>query len=632
MFSQRRSIVAGLVLGSAVCASAAYGFGWLDAWQERITDRFFVRQEAPHDVVIVALDEESIQAQGGWPVPRAAFAQVLSELSRASAVGIDVSFADPSAKGVEDDRIFAAALKDSPVPIVVLAGAFDARGGTFTKPLSVFGAHASVGYANVVVDYDGTVRRFNPGSETLSFASALLGTSATSETIRITYRGPEKTMLTIPFVDVHDGSLPAEFFDGKTVLIGATASDLHDTLQTPFGFMPGVEVHANALATLQDSSVIRDLPAPGSYVGIGLAALLAMLLITRLRRIHVLVLLVALGVVVIQVLGIVFFSYHLIVPTLAISLAYLLSSGSVLVFQYLTESEEKQFIRHSFQYYLTPSIIEEIITNPASLALGGKRQRVTVFFSDIRDFTSLSETLSPEVLTTLMNEYLTAMTDIVMDNRGLVDKYIGDAIMAFWGAPVAHPDTERDAAHAVLAMAARLTELNVFWEARGLPQLRIGVGLNAGEVVVGNMGSERRFNYTIMGDEVNFGSRLESLTTTYGVMCLVSSSVAEAIANEKDMRTREVDLIVVKGKQEPRRIFELITDEVDDAFETALVAFTNGRAAYMRGEWPHAISFFEEALHARPTDGPSRVLLERARAFLDTPPVAWDGVHVYTTK
>ncbi len=236
------------------------------------------------------------------------------------------------------------------------------------------------------------------------------------------------------------------------------------------------------------------------------------------------------------------------------------------------------------------------------------------------------------------------MTDIIMAHNGLVDKYIGDAIMAFWGAPLDNENQASDAAAASVAMLAALKGLNEHWKSRGLPQIGIGIGINSGEAIVGNMGSAKRFNYTVMGDEVNFASRLEGLNKMYGSSCLVSEGTRNALLRESKAKAvvpekaaiRDLDLVTVKGKTEPKRIYELVpfgdsAEKGKAAVEVRLAKFEKARKSYEKGEWDAAIAGFREILAAG-NDGPSKALLERAEEFKENPPESWNGVYAFHSK
>jgi adenylate cyclase len=231
-----------------------------------------------------------------------------------------------------------------------------------------------------------------------------------------------------------------------------------------------------------------------------------------------------------------------------------------------------------------------------------------------------------------LNEYLEEMSEAIMQNQGLVDKYIGDAVMAFWGAPLPNEKHAVMACESVLAMTKALAKLNQKWEQEGRPAFTIGVGISTGNVVVGNMGSRRRFNYSIIGDEVNFAARIEGLTKIYGVGCIIGESTYEAIAHVTHLPTRLIDEVMVKGKTQPRRIYELITFAVTETTKQGLEQFSAGQKHYQAGEFESAMKYFTAALSCIPNDRPSQLFLERCEQLLLTPPKNWNGVFEFTTK
>ncbi len=627
-----RERLIGLIVALAVGAlvSLAYFYGSFDAWQDKLLDRFFVTRAPPNDLLILAIDDESIHAIGNWPWRREVFAQTLSRLSGARAVGVDVAFAEGSLYGPADDAALLAALKTFKEK-VVLPVQFDDRGGKVTLPYSLF-EDIPAAFVNVRLDSDGIVRTVaTMRGDYESFAKKIARVSDVPGVFRINYAGHAKTIPTIPFVDVSQGKILASVFKNKTVFIGVTANDLHDTIGTPLGVMPGVEVHANAVATIQSGAYLKDAPRGAAIPLILLAVLLPYAAIRFIKRFSLLIGAFAVVLAVLIFSALVAFSSGMIIPVLYLLFAEILSGGVLVAFQYFTESKEKKFIRTTFSFYLMPEVIDEILKDPEKLRLGGEKRKVTIFFSDIRGFTAISENMPAEALTKFINEYLTAMTDIVMEHNGLVDKYIGDAVMAFWGAPIENKEQAKDACRAVLAMSAKLKELNAKWAAEGVPSIGIGVGLNTGEVVVGNMGSEKRFNYTIMGDEVNFGSRLEGLNKAYGTQCIVSESTARELSGDPLFTLRKLDLVTVKGKKEPKKLFELITAPVTDTLKKQLAHFASGRVAYNAGAWDEAISHFKKAL-AFGADGPSTAFIERCEDLKANPPSNWNGVYEFKTK
>jgi adenylate cyclase len=273
-----------------------------------------------------------------------------------------------------------------------------------------------------------------------------------------------------------------------------------------------------------------------------------------------------------------------------------------------------------------------VLKDTSKLKLGGERRELTVLFSDIRGFTTISERLAPEALTELLNEYLTPMTDLVFKFDGTLDKYMGDAIMAIYGAPVPYPHHPRAACETALDMMEELARLRQGWKARGLPEIDIGIGVNTGPMSVGNMGSRTRFDYTVLGDNVNLGSRLEGLNKTYGTHIIISQ-FTQALVKD-DFTFREIDSVIVKGKLEPVKIFELLHRGLaDPAKDSWLAAYNGALAAYKGRRFEEGIALFGALSEQRPGDGLVKMYLERCRQMKDHPPPAdWDGVFKMTTK
>ncbi|MGH6629436.1 MAG: adenylate/guanylate cyclase domain-containing protein, partial [Burkholderiales bacterium] len=287
----------------------------------------------------------------------------------------------------------------------------------------------------------------------------------------------------------------------------------------------------------------------------------------------------------------------------------------------------------TFSQYVSPGVIRLLENDPARyLRRGGELKELTVMFSDIRGFTAMSEGMTPDELVRLLNEYLGEMTDIVFRRWGTLDKYIGDAIMAFWGSPFPQEDHAQRACYAALDMCARLEELNAQWRAHGRKTLAVGVGVNTGPVNVGNMGSDKRLAWTVMGDNVNLASRLEGLTKEYGVRIVMSEATWQQVASQ--FVGRELDRIRVKGKAQPVGIYELLDVRHHSPRHADLLAgFEDAIAAYRRREWEAAAQKFQPLIERYPEDGPSRVFLARSCEFLvDNPPPDWDGVYVMKTK
>lgn len=451
----------------------------------------------------------------------------------------------------------------------------------------------------------------------------------------INYRGRARTFPYVSAVDVLRGRTRPKEIEDKIVLVGAVATGIFDLRVTPTDTVfPGVEVHATILdnilkgdyilrtgwVSLLDISVLLVL-------GIGSGALYP-----RLRPMlgAVLMLTAFLGHLYVNTQLLVRYGYWLnvIYPSLLIPLAYL----GVAVYQYIKEEREKRRIKSAFQVYVAPAVVGQILKEPESLKLGGEKRILTVLFSDIRGFTGISERMAPEELVRLLNEYLTEMTRVVFRHEGTLDKYIGDAIMAIYGAPLPQEDHPLRACLTALEMLDAVEVLRGRWESQGLPSLEIGIGINTGEMVVGNMGSDRRFDYTVMGDHVNLASRLEGLNKYYGTRVLVSEFTAGHV--EQCLLCREVDSVRVKGKARPVKIYEILPrpKDIGEAM-TWIEVFLEGLELYRQRRWDEAMGRFRSVMQIRPGDGPSRIYAKRCLKFRENPPPSdWDGVHEWDSK
>jgi adenylate cyclase len=291
------------------------------------------------------------------------------------------------------------------------------------------------------------------------------------------------------------------------------------------------------------------------------------------------------------------------------------------IFRAVVEEREKREIRQAFSRYLNPEVTELLARDPSQLRLGGERREITVFFSDIRDFTTISEALGPEALGKLLNEYLGAMTDVVFRHEGLLDKYVGDAIMAFWGAPVAAPDHARRCCQAALDMRTTLASLQERWAADGVPLIEIRIGIHSGEAMVGNFGSAQRFSYTAMGDTVNVASRLEGVNKQYGTHVLISESTRRAVGD--GFLSREIDRVLVKGRVEPVTVYELLgaaRDDRDGRVRRQVEDFGAALSAFRAQAWDEAVARFETLEREFPQDRAVGSFLERCHRVRTGPP------------
>jgi adenylate cyclase len=706
-------------------------------------------------VVIVGIDERSLQELGQWPWPRLLMAQLLDALGRygPAAIGLDIIWPEPEQRvGILDalydeegsageipilrefqGRLVQAArnspemdallreIRSAVHPDEVLAGAIRAAervilGDFFfttadevqyvtreaiptrpilveqseypvvrkgkgmqsapfvPKPFLVKGnipviarAGRAFGFFNMVPDTDGVVRsvplvmeyhgRFllplslqtlryavNPSHWILHLEEYGVagiqwegGWIPTTELgfMHINYRGKDRTFPYLSAVDVVRQRVPEVEVKGKIVLVGAVATGIYDLRVTPLAsIFPGVEVHANIIDNvLRGDFIVR--PEWASLMDLLYMVILGVVLgwiFARVRPVPgaVLMLGIFVGNLYVNTWALVKWGYWLnvIYPSLFIPVSYL----GVSIYRYIHEEREKRKIKGAFQFYVTPSVVNQILRDPNALKLGGEKKRLTVLFSDIRGFTSLSETLPPEGLVHLLNEYLTEMTNVVFRHDGTLDKYIGDAIMAIYGAPLPQEDHPVRACLTALDMMDGLGRLRARWAAQGKPPIDIGIGINTGEMVVGNMGSDRRFDYTVIGDEVNLASRLEGLNKQYGTHIIISEFTHPQV--EGHLHCRELDLVRVKGKARPVRIYEVVARRDGPGGEVPwMEPFSAGLGHYRGQRWEEAAACFRHVLGIRPEDRPAGLYLERCDMLAASPPgEGWDGVFEWETK
>lgn len=423
---------------------------------------------------------------------------------------------------------------------------------------------------------------------------------------------------------------------GKVVIVAVTAIGTYDQRVTPFSpVVPGVEVHAAAIQNL-----LRGDPLERDDIHYQIEILLSWALVILLSwaltklPMHLgtlLVLGVGLAWWFIDTL-VLFSAFQIWFHQVPVQMQLFGTWVCINVWGYLTEGREKALLKKEFATVLAPTVVDELLKNPELAGLGGAERDLTVMFSDIRGFTSISEKLSPEGLTAFLNEYLTPMTEVLIKHQGTLDKYMGDAIMAFWGAPIEQSDHAVRACHAALDMMTELEEMKVRWRAEGKPEIDIGIGLNSGMMRVGFMGSERMRNYTLLGDNVNLGSRLEGVNKQYGTHIIISEYTTKAAGNA--IHARELDAIRVKGKQEPVIIFELRgKGDPEPAEHEFLERFHEALDAYKKKRFHLALGGFQALRADYPDDHPTRVYIDRCMNFLShPPPPSWDGVYEMKTK
>lgn len=423
----------------------------------------------------------------------------------------------------------------------------------------------------------------------------------------------------------------------KIVFIGANAAGLSDIKSTPMSPIepfPGVEIHATVTNNLLESdfiTTVSDLTKNLILVFIALILLGVILLapsnINIPVSIFILITVIATGLIL-------FGSARIWFPTAELFLSALFITIVGYTTKYVTEDAKKRAIRSAFDLYLQKELVEQIIEEPELLKLGGDKKELTVLFSDLAGFTTLSEKTPPEELVKFLNEYLSEMTDIVFKNKGTLDKYIGDAIMAFWGAPVPEEDHAYYACKCVLEMEEKLKELQQKWESQGLPAPHVRYGLNTGDMVVGNMGSKERFSYTVLGDHVNLGARLEPANKDFGTKILISEFTYQKVKDR--FLSREVALMKAKGKTKPIRIYELIAEagsETAKKEQAFTELFHRALNHYYDREWELAESNFREASELRDNDMLCEIYLKNIEVFKKNPPGEnWEGSYQQISK
>ena len=451
----------------------------------------------------------------------------------------------------------------------------------------------------------------------------------------IPYRGQQGSFQYVSASDVLNGRVEPEVLENKIVLVGTTAPGLMDLRATPVqNIYAGVEIHANMIAGILDQN-IKEHPAymlGAEFITLLLVGLLLALLLPVLSPLWATAMTAGAFTLSIM-LNLAMWQFANLALPLA-SLLLMIAGIYVLNMSYgfFVESRGKRQLAGLFGQYVPPELVDEMAQNPEAISLEGESREMTVLFSDVRGFTTISEGLDPKQLSQLMNEFLTPMTHVIHHNRGTIDKYMGDAIMAFWGAPLKDPDHAGHAMRAAMGMIDGLGTLQAQFEAKGWPKIEIGVGLNSGMMTVGNMGSEFRMAYTVMGDAVNLGSRLESLTKNYGVHIIVSEFTKD---KAPEYVYRELDVVRVKGKDEPVAIFEPICEAGKEGEETKdeLKLYREAIRLYRSQNWDLAELQFINLQKLNPQRYLYEMYAKRIAYFrLNPPGKDWDGVYTHESK
>jgi adenylate cyclase len=653
---------------------------WRFSWRGKISV-----EESP--IVLVTINDQSFESlPSRWPWPREYYAHVVENLIEAEAkvIGIDVILDVADRDNIESDQKLANVIKESGK--VVLAGkvTFEYRGYPhLTEPAKIFlNADSTWGLVSTIRDPDGISRQILPSfalqiiKKYLNLAENIPITSTQNAVtmspiriplteeglMRICFAGPAFTFPNYSFDSVIDDEnfdlgdydlnyftedlLPDKVFKDKIVLIGSTVAELHDNFPTPFYVhedkegnvseteMPGVEIHANAIWTILNNYYFKEVST--------LFTILIMLLL--IIFIYVLVLKLSTGwsivfgftILIGYNLGMfyLFSSSRWIVEIVSPSIAIVLSFVASNLHQYVITQREKKMIIGAFERFVPQKVVKELLANPDKLQLGGEERFLSVLFLDLADFTSVSEKLKPSELVNLINAYLTEMTDIVLKYDGIIDKFEGDAIMAEFGAPVYFEDHAIKACYSALEMQEKLAKLNLSRYKNIITKLSCRIGINSGDMIVGNMGSKNVFDYTVMGDAVNLASRLEGANKLYKTNIMISEDTYNLV--KEVIISRPLDLIRVKGREKPVRVMEVISRKdakIRENIKSMLPIFVNGVRYYHLRDWKKARECFEYCKRIVPEDGPSQIYFDRIVEYSQNPPPEdWDGVYTMQTK
>ncbi len=603
-------------------------------------------------IVVVAIDEPSFsEISLPWPWPRSLHAALVDRLAEGGATTIvmDILFLGES-KMPEDDAALAESIQRA--GNVILASdqvVTEDRGYSITQwaePLPALAqAAAGLGVIRIPYDPDGVLRRAAlriEGRPSLALAAALRepGFAEPPRTDRsrlFRYNGePRQGILTVSYYQALDAqhSLPREIFAGKHVFVGrsleaTTIDEQADHFETPVAVrMAGVEIHATILDALRRHRFIADpfghwrwllmlcvlagALSGAALFGLGPTAAPAA---------------TAAAVAGLLVVGFAALSFGVRVPVVAPALTVSSVYAFTAAYRFGLTSRERRLIKRAFQHYVAPAIVEQMLNDPSRLKLGGEEYEITVLFSDLEGFTTLSEHLTPAQLSATLGDYFKEMLDVLLPQHGTLDKLIGDAIMMYFGCPIPDERHAVQACRGALAMQQRMIDLNRRWRAQGLPQLRTRIGINTGRAVAGNMGTDTIFNYTVLGDCVNLASRLEGANKEYGSLITVGEDTWTRVHAEFEMR--ELDWIRVKGKVKPVAMYELVSEAgaLDDQRKEAFRCYAEGLAFYRAGRWSEAAAAFDAALRVHPVDGPSRAMARRCAYYQRHVPATWDGVH-----
>ena len=470
----------------------------------------------------------------------------------------------------------------------------------------------------------------------LDSAKTIIRTLELSEDnhLPIYFNGTFQTFKYISFYDVMSERVPKEYFKNKIVLIGTSLPGLYDLKSTPLQkAFPGVELHANIIYNILNNIQIHKMSNVNSFfllLGIGVFFSILIVFIRPVKAVFILLFILLIYLITSLL---VFINQFYVIPDFIVILNLFIILMVNYSYRYLTEEKNKKQIKNIFSHYVSKSVVDELLKNPTAIKLGGEKKYCSVLFSDIESFTTISENLSPEDLVHLINEYHSEMTEMVFENNGFLDKYEGDAIMAVYGAPVSDEEHAFNACKSALEMQRRLKQLQKKWENEKKPVLKCRIGINSGTMIVGNMGSMTRFDYTVMGDEVNLASRLEGANKVYGSKIMIGENTY--IKTKDGIVARKLDLLQVKGKNKPVPVYELLAlkGQENAQLQKKVQFFEDGFDEYLHKNWAKALQYYEVLTKLDPADLPAKVFAKRCQNYIENPPdKSWNGIFTMKTK
>ncbi len=672
----KNRLIAGALISIFVTLLCTLGIasGWFSNLHAHFADSLYTLNEPSEEIVIIAIDDKSTDEGLGrfskWS--RTSFTELLKVLmeedpgvvtfdlifdSETATVGRDdflelesktgsLSNEEKLAAYIEFVELYSDKFKN-PIDLglaeqfkqidkLVLAAVLTPDGESMIKPITKFAVHSKLGLVSSLLDQTGIVRKSIPyfyikaedkyyPDLAVATVEEYLGQDGSLDLplengqLNVNFFGDPYSYQMIPFIDVLNGQFEPGTFKDKIVLIGATASkEIHDEFYTPRSNvtpMPGVEFRANEIQTILEGKFLNNQKQLSQIMTIAVMSLILAIIFNYLGIV------LSIVISIVSIVGYLFAAHvlygrglivNMVYPFVAIILVYIFSW----VYKYTVADKSKREIKSAFSHYVSDKLVEEISKNPEMVKLGGEKKVVTVFFSDIKDSTTLSEKTEIQAWVVQINEYFTVMERVLKTYGCTVDKYEGDAIMGFWNAPISQEHQIRLAYNAALDMLDTLEKLNRRWQMLpGRHNLSIRIGVNTGEAIVGNFGSATRFDYTVMGDTVNVASRLESSANkTYGTSLLVAGFEDHAKPNElEDVILREVDTVILPGKKSPVRIHEVVCrkSQVTADIYTRIKNYADGLQAYRQKNFDEAIQYFSQPLNLQ--DSPSIVMLERCK-------------------